>query len=144
MAAPPHIGWIKDTGDRRQTACGQEIQIWELDPVDDQAVLSAWAAHFRHHYCADADLPALVDGTNCGIVNCFHHAPDILARNLGVGIADLDRMAIDDPYRAVALDIAALQANPRLAHGVTLSGLVYDVANGQIQTVVAPTLAPSA
>ncbi|WP_336986805.1 Hachiman antiphage defense system protein HamA [Altererythrobacter aquiaggeris] len=63
MAAPPHIDWIKDTGERRQTACGQEIQIWELDPVDDQAILSAWAAHFRHHYCADADLPALVNGT---------------------------------------------------------------------------------
>ena len=82
--------------------------------------------------------------TNCGIVNCLHHAPDILARNLGVGIADLDRMAIDDPYKAVALDIAALQANPRLPQGVTFSGLVYDVANGHTQTVVAPPLALSA
>jgi hypothetical protein len=63
VAAPTHIDWIKDTGERRQTACGKEIQIWELVPVDDQPVLSAWAAHFRPHYCADADLPALVDGT---------------------------------------------------------------------------------
>ncbi|WP_156360295.1 hypothetical protein [Sphingomonas sp. Leaf226] len=63
MATPSHIGWIRDTGERRQTACGREIQIWELDPVDDKVVLSAWAAYFRHHYCADADLPALVAGT---------------------------------------------------------------------------------
>lgn len=82
--------------------------------------------------------------TNCGIVNCLHHAPDVLARNLGVGISDLDRMAIDDPYQAVALDVAALRANPRFPQGIALSGLVYDVANGQIQTVVAPALAPSA
>jgi len=58
-----HIDWIKDTGERRQTACGREIQIWELNPINDEAILSAWAAHFRHHYCADADLPALVAGT---------------------------------------------------------------------------------
>lgn len=63
MIPPPHIDWIKDTGERRQAACGREIQIWELDYVNDDAILSAWAAHFRHHYCADADLPNLVAGT---------------------------------------------------------------------------------
>jgi carbonic anhydrase len=51
-------------------------------------------------------------------------------------------MAIDDPYKAVALDIAALLENPVLPQGVTLSGLVYDVANGQIRTVVAPAIVP--
>ncbi len=63
MGIPPHIGWLKDTGERRQSACGREIQIWELDPANDDGALSAWAAHFRHHYCADVDLPALVAGT---------------------------------------------------------------------------------
>ncbi len=63
MTAPSHISWIRDTGERRQTACGREIQIWELNPVNDETILSAWAKHFRHHYCAHADLPALVAGT---------------------------------------------------------------------------------
>ncbi|WP_404944363.1 Hachiman antiphage defense system protein HamA [Rhizobium ruizarguesonis] len=63
MIVPSHISWINDTGERRQTACGREIQIWQLAPVNEEAILSAWAAHFRHHYCADADLPALVAGT---------------------------------------------------------------------------------
>jgi len=61
--APPHIAWLKDTGERRQTACGREIEIWEINPENNDAVLSAWAAHFRQHYCDDADLPALADGT---------------------------------------------------------------------------------
>lgn len=63
VAAPPHIAWLKDTGERRQTVCGREIVIWELNYGDDEAALSAWAAHFRHHYCADADLAALAAGT---------------------------------------------------------------------------------
>lgn len=63
MVKPPHIGWLKDTGERRHSACGREIQIWEIDAANDAAALSAWAAHFRHHYCADVDLPALVAGT---------------------------------------------------------------------------------
>jgi hypothetical protein len=63
VVAPPHIAWLKDTGERRPTACGREIEIWELNPEDDAAAASAWAAHFRRHYCADADLPALAAGT---------------------------------------------------------------------------------
>jgi hypothetical protein len=60
---PPHIAWLHDTGERRQTACGREIEIWELNPEEDEEVLSAWAAHFRQHYCNDEDLPALAQGT---------------------------------------------------------------------------------
>ncbi|RVN84532.1 hypothetical protein CN105_22380 [Sinorhizobium meliloti] len=63
MVKPPHIGWLKDTGERRHSACGREIQVWEIDVANDAAALSAWATHFRHHYCADVDLPALVAGT---------------------------------------------------------------------------------
>lgn len=63
MILPPHINWITDTGERRYTVCGREVQIWRLAPEKEDATLSAWAAHFRHHYCADADLPALVAGT---------------------------------------------------------------------------------
>lgn len=61
--APEHIAWLTDTGERQVTACGREIEIWALDPKMDEAVLSAWARHFRQHYVSDEDLPAMVDGT---------------------------------------------------------------------------------
>ena len=60
---PIHLYWLKDTGERKFTACDREIEIWTLDPKNDDEVLSAWARHFRQHYITDADLPAMVDGT---------------------------------------------------------------------------------
>jgi hypothetical protein len=60
---PPHLSWLHDTGERQFTACGREIEIWTLAPEQDEAVLSAWARHFRQHYISDEDLPAMVDGT---------------------------------------------------------------------------------
>ncbi|RUU27432.1 Hachiman antiphage defense system protein HamA [Mesorhizobium sp. M6A.T.Ce.TU.016.01.1.1] len=60
---PPHVSWLHDTGERQVTACGREIEIWALEPKEDDEVLSAWATHFRQHYIDDDDLPAMVDGT---------------------------------------------------------------------------------
>jgi hypothetical protein len=60
--APKHISWLHDTGERLPTACGREIEIWALDHKQDEAVLSAWAKHFRQNYISDQDLPAMVDG----------------------------------------------------------------------------------
>lgn len=67
MTRPEHLDWLVDTGDRITTACGSEIQVWELHPQANEVVLSAWAAHFRHHYISDADLPFMVEGT--GLTN---------------------------------------------------------------------------
>ncbi|WP_448127782.1 Hachiman antiphage defense system protein HamA [Salinicola sp. NYA28a] len=58
---------LVDTGECQVTACGRKIEIWELRPQENEAVLSAWAAHFRNHYVSDEDLPAMVDGT--GLTN---------------------------------------------------------------------------
>jgi hypothetical protein len=63
VAKPSHLDWLFDTGERRTSACGREVEIWALDPKDDAAILSAWAWHFRQHYITDADLPAMVNGT---------------------------------------------------------------------------------
>lgn len=76
--------------------------------------------------------------TDCGIAGCLHHAPDLLAKHMGVSRDGLDEKAITDPHRAVALDVAALKANPNLPADLTVSGLVYDVATGKVETVVAP------
>lgn len=60
---PPHIEWFQNTGIRLATVDGQEVEVWRLHHVDDQAILSAWAAHFRNHYCSDTDLPDFAAGT---------------------------------------------------------------------------------
>lgn len=81
--------------------------------------------------------------TDCGINHCHHHAPGLLAQHMGVAPDGLDALAIADPYEAVALDVAALKANPGVAGGRTVSGLVYDVATGRVELVVPPTLVPA-
>lgn len=63
MSAPTHIDWLVDTGERLKSADGVEVEVWELQYGDDPAVLSAWAKHFREHYCDDAMLKKLVAGT---------------------------------------------------------------------------------
>lgn len=63
MAAPPHIAWLVDTGERIKTTESATVEIWELRHVDDAAILSTWAKHFRNHYCADDMLDALIEGT---------------------------------------------------------------------------------
>ncbi len=74
--------------------------------------------------------------TDCGIKNCRNHAPDLLAKHMGVKPAQLAAMAIDDPYEAVAMDVASLKANPSLPGALVVTGLVYDVATGLVRTVV--------
>ncbi|MFJ3483055.1 carbonic anhydrase [Pseudomonas sp. NPDC090202] len=78
--------------------------------------------------------------TDCGITPCRHHVPELLAKNLGVAPEDLDSLEIADPYKAVAIDVAALKANPNLPGSFTVTGLVYDVHTGRVETVVPPAL----
>lgn len=66
MTTPSYLNWLVDTGERQATACGREIEIWELNPQDDAEILSNWARHFRNHYIADADLPFMAGGTGLG------------------------------------------------------------------------------
>lgn len=57
---------------------------------------------------------------------------------MGVAPEDLDRLAVTDPYQAVALDVAALKANPAIPAAYTVTGLVYDIETGKVETVVPP------
>ncbi|WP_255551349.1 carbonic anhydrase [Granulicella sp. dw_53] len=77
--------------------------------------------------------------TDCGIIGCYKLAPDLLAAHLGVTRSELDSMAITDPRKAVAMDIAAYKANPALPAGFMISGLVYDISTGKIEVVVPPS-----
>lgn len=80
----------------------------------------------------------LLQHTDCGIIGCHQHAPALLAKHLDVETDALDDLAITEPYKAVALDVAALKANKALPDGLVVSGLVYDVKTGKIETVVPP------
>jgi carbonic anhydrase len=75
--------------------------------------------------------------TDCGITR-LTRAPELLAGYLGVAPAHLDGLAISDPHAAVAVDVAALKANPLLPGDFLVTGVVYDVTTGRVETVVAP------
>ncbi|KAB0265072.1 hypothetical protein FEZ63_20205 [Microvirga brassicacearum] len=63
MTKPTHVTWLNDTGQTAKTADGSVVSIWEFSYKQDDAAMSAWAKHFREHYCRDAELPDLVSGT---------------------------------------------------------------------------------
>jgi carbonic anhydrase len=74
--------------------------------------------------------------TDCGISDCQLHAPALLGKHMDTSVEGLDALAIADPYAAVKLDVAALQANPATPSGLTVTGMVYDVATGKVAVVV--------
>jgi len=63
MKIPQHIKWLVDTGERLNSADGKEIEIWEFQYQNDNAVLSEWSTHFRNHYCLDSEIDDLRNGT---------------------------------------------------------------------------------
>ncbi len=58
-----HLRWLSDTGKQLNSASGLPIDIWELKVEKDNAVFSAWASHFRNHYCLDCEIDELRSGT---------------------------------------------------------------------------------
>ena len=73
--------------------------------------------------------------TDCGITRLQAY-PAMLAAYFGIDTDELATKAIADPYAAVALDVAMLKTNPLLPRDWLVSGLVYDVATGRIDTIV--------
>jgi carbonic anhydrase len=82
----------------------------------------------------------IIHHTECGIIGCYKHAPALLAKHLGVAESELDSMAVTDPRKAVAMDIAKYRTEMDIPGGFMISGLVYDVATGHIEVVVPPSL----
>lgn len=58
-----HQNWFKKSKKTFQTVEGAELNIWKFDYQKDDAVMSAWATHFRNHYCNDGEIDALRSGT---------------------------------------------------------------------------------
>ena len=60
-----HTEWLVDTGERLKTADGKEVEVWEFQHHNDEDVLSAWAKHFRNHYCFDSEIDYWRKGYKC-------------------------------------------------------------------------------
>jgi hypothetical protein len=60
----PHMKWLKKSHTPLSTVDGKGVDVWELNiDASDAATLSAWAKHFREHYCLDARIDELRSGT---------------------------------------------------------------------------------
>lgn len=81
----------------------------------------------------------LMQHTDCGL---SHLSPEthaeVLAPFLGVGPAELGAKNLSDPMEAVRSDIALLRQNPFVPPTLIVSGLVYDVDTGRVETIVPP------
>ncbi len=53
---PEHVKWLTNTKERLTTADGKTVEVWEFCHQPDEKVLSAWAKHFRNHYCFDEEI----------------------------------------------------------------------------------------
>lgn len=60
-----HTKWLVDTGERPKTTDGKEVEVWEFQHQKDEKVLSAWAKHFRNHYCFDSEIDYWRKGYRC-------------------------------------------------------------------------------
>ena len=57
-----HLDWLLDTGIRLNTADGVHVPVFEFRYEQDEEIMSAWAAHFRNHYCSDREIDDLRRG----------------------------------------------------------------------------------
>ena len=54
-----HLTWLKKINTYK-SACGRPIPVYKLDHnALDSVIMSAWAKHFRNHYCQDEELEFL-------------------------------------------------------------------------------------
>ena len=75
--------------------------------------------------------------TDCGITRLAGD-PAMLAHYFQILEGGLAGKSVSDPRASVAVDVAALRAIPALPAAWLISGLVYDVATGLVETVVPP------
>lgn len=55
-----HIQWLQDTGDILTLTCGKEAKVFRFrHDVNDEVKMTAWAKHFRNHYCNDNQIDLL-------------------------------------------------------------------------------------
>lgn len=62
-AKPSHLSSLSKCKEALATSDGHRIDVWELRVPTTASYLSEWASQFRQHYCSDAEIDALREGT---------------------------------------------------------------------------------
>ena len=75
--------------------------------------------------------------TDCGMTDLAPF-PALLAEYFEISAHDLDAKAVSDPIGSVRVDIDVIKKEIRGSEFL-VSGMVYDVSTGLVETVVAPT-----
>ncbi len=60
-----HTKWLVNTGEKLKTSDDEEVEVWDFRHKDDDDVFSAWAKHFRNHYCLDTEIDYCRKGLGC-------------------------------------------------------------------------------
>lgn len=80
---------------------------------------------------------AVIHHTQCGTSNLADSGfRQQTAAATGLSAAALEASAVADPHTTVVQDVARLLASPLVSRRVSVSGHVYDIATGQLTTVV--------
>jgi carbonic anhydrase len=123
-AEPGEIAAIRNVGGRVTPAVRREVAMLRKVTLAAGGDLGpGWELIVLHH-------------TDCGITRLVDQ-PELLSAFFEVDENRLADQAVTDPRAAVALDVAALHAETSVP-GVSVSGLVYDVTTGLIETIVKP------
>ena len=94
------------------------------------------AANAETHRPGDWNL-VILHHTDCGMTDLAPF-PDLLAEYFEIPATELDAKSISDPKGSVRADVDVITASIH-APAYLVSGLVYDVDTGLIETVVPPT-----
>lgn len=105
------------------------VRVGQANPAGRQPGL--WNLVLLHH-------------TDCGMTDLASN-PEMLAEYFEMEARDLGYKSVSDPFGSVRVDVNVIRQNIRSA-SYLVSGLVYDVETGSVQTVVPPTplMAPAA
>ncbi|MGW5188101.1 carbonic anhydrase [Kribbella sp. NPDC004138] len=94
----------------------------------DSRHAGAWNLVILHH-------------TDCGMTD-LANCPDLLTEYFEIRAQDLEAKSVSDPIASVQVDVEVIKKEIRGGEFL-VSGLVYDVSTGLVETVVAPSPLPT-
>lgn len=107
-----HFKWLVDTGERLETSDGKLVEVWEFRHEQEAGILSAWARHFRNHYCLDIEIDSLRSGyrySRSKYLNQIKFPDPILAPGPSVSLPRLQQPLTD--FRVHSSGLLSLRGN---------------------------------